>query len=142
MVRFLISVGIALLTNAIALVVAALVLDDMSLEFSGFIVAVIIFTGVYALAQPFLTQQALSRASALRGGVALIATLVSLVVTAIVSDSLQIDGLTTWLLAMLIVWIAALIGAWLLPLVLLKRVLDDDDEGGGFEMVNGKRQRR
>ncbi|MEM9040878.1 MAG: hypothetical protein AAGD33_13350 [Actinomycetota bacterium] len=142
MVRFLISVGIALLTNAIALVVAALVLDDMSLEFSGFIVAVIIFTGVYTLAQPFLTQQALSRASALRGGVALIATLVSLVVTAIVSDSLQIDGLTTWLLAMLIVWIAALIGAWLLPLVLLKRVLDDDDEGGGFEMVNGKRQRR
>ncbi|MEM9745788.1 MAG: hypothetical protein AAF945_03760 [Actinomycetota bacterium] len=141
MVRFLISVGIALLTNAIALVVAALVLDDMSLEFSGFIVAVIIFTGVYALAQPFLTQQALSRASALRGGVALIATLVSLIVTAIISDSLQIDGLTTWLLAMLIVWIAALIGAWLLPLVLLKRVLDDD-EGGGFEMVNGKRQRR
>mgnify|MGYP001792840512 CR=1 FL=1 len=141
MVRFLISVGIALLTNAIALVVAALVLDDMSLEFSGFIVAVIIFTGVYALAQPFLTQQALSRASALRGGVALIATLVSLIITAIISDSLQIDGLTTWLLAMLIVWIAALIGAWLLPLVLLKRVLDDD-EGGGFEMVNGKRQRR
>lgn len=140
MIRFLVSVGLALLTNAIALIVASLVLDDMSLEASGFILAVVIFTVVYAIAQPFLTQQALSWASALRGGVALVATLVSLVVTSIITDSLSIDGVTTWLLAMLIVWVAALLGGWLLPLVLLKRAVDDD--GGDFEMVNGRRRRR
>lgn len=141
MLRFLINVGLALLTNAIALIVADLVLDDFSLTVSGFVVAVAIFTGVYALAQPFLTQQAMSRASALRGSVALVSTLVALIVTAIISDGLEIEGFTTWLLATVIVWFAALIGAWLLPLVIVKRAVDGDDDDGRTEMVDGKRRR-
>lgn len=125
MIRLLIATGIQLLANAVGLLVAAAVLDDMEVSGTAFVVAVIVFTLVYAIAQPFLTQMALSRVPALRGGVALVATLVGLVVTAALSDGLSISGLTTWFLATVIVWLIALVGVLLLPLVLVKRSVRD-----------------
>jgi putative membrane protein len=125
MIRLLIATGIQLLANAVGLLVAASVLDDMEVSGTAFVIAVIVFTVVYALAQPFLTQVAMSRVPALRGGVALVATLVGLVVTAALSDGLSISGLTTWFLATVIVWLVALVGVLLLPLVLVKRSVQD-----------------
>jgi putative membrane protein len=125
MIRLLIATGIQLLANAVGLLVAASVLDDMEVSGTAFVIAVIVFTVVYALAQPFLTQVAMSRVPALRGGVALVATLVGLVVTAALSDGLSISGLTTWFLATVIVWFVALVGVLLLPLVLVKRSVQD-----------------
>jgi putative membrane protein len=125
MIRILIGFGIQLLANALGLLVAAWILADMEVSGTAFIIAVVIFTVVYALAQPFLTQMAVSKVPALRGGVALVATLVGLIVTALVSDGLKIDGLTTWILAALIVWIVSLIGTLLLPLVLVKKAVDE-----------------
>jgi putative membrane protein len=125
MIRLLIATGIQLLANAVGLLVAASVLDDMEVSGTAFVIAVIVFTVVYALAQPFLTQMAMSRVPALRGGVALVATLVGLVVTAALSDGLSISGLTTWFLATVIVWFVALVGVLLLPLVLVKRSVQD-----------------
>ena len=92
MVRLIISFVIQLASNALGLIVAAAVLDKMEISGTAFLVAVVIFTLVYMLAQPFFTQLALSTASALRGGVALVATLVGLIVTSLVSDGLEIDG--------------------------------------------------
>ncbi|GIN05676.1 hypothetical protein Pve01_73340 [Planomonospora venezuelensis] len=125
MIRLLIATGIQLLANAVGLLVAAAVLDDMEVSGTAFLVAVVVFTLVYAIAQPFFTQMALSRVPALRGGVALVATLAGLVVTAALSDGLSISGLTTWLLATVIVWLISLVGVLLLPLVLVKRSLQD-----------------
>ena len=126
MIRMLIGLLISLLSNALGLIVAALVLGDrMELSASAFIVAVVVFTVVYAIAQPFLTQMAMTKVPALRGGVALIATLVALLITAAVSDGLSISGATTWILASLIVWVVSLIGALLLPLVLVKKAVEE-----------------
>ena len=125
MIRLLLTLAIQLLANAIGLVVAASVLDDMEVAVSGFIVAVAVFTAVYAIAQPFFTQMALSRVPALRGGVALIATLAGLIVTALVTDGLTIDGIWTWVLAALIVWLVALVGVLLLPAVLIKKHVEE-----------------
>ena len=125
MVRMLIGLLISLLSNALGLIVAASLLDKMELTASGFIIAVVIFTVVYAIAQPFLTQMAMTKMPALRGGVALIATLVGLIITAAVSDGLSISGATTWILASLIVWVVSLIGALLLPLVLVKKAVEE-----------------
>lgn len=125
MIRLLIATGIQLLANAVGLLVAAAVLDDVEVSGTAFLVAVVVFTLVYAIAQPFFTQMALSRVPALRGGVALVATLAGLVVTAALSDGLSISGLTTWLLATVIVWLISLVGVLLLPLVLVKRSLQD-----------------
>jgi len=38
-----------------------------------------------------------------------------------IGDGLQLDGLLTWVLATLIVWLVTALGTWLLPLVLLRR---------------------
>ncbi len=126
MIRFLIAIVVQLLSNALGLIVAAQVLDDVTLTASAFIVAVVVFTVVYAIAQPFFTQMALSYVPALRGGVALVATLVGLLITAWVTDGLSISGATTWIAATVIVWIVSLIGVLLLPLILVKKKVDEN----------------
>lgn len=125
MIRMLVRLVIQLAANALGLLVAALVLDKMEISGPAFVIAVVIFTVVYALAQPFLTQMAVSKAPALRGGVALVATLAGLIVTALVSDGLSISGALTWIEATVIVWIVALLGAWVLPLIFVKKKVEE-----------------
>ncbi|MBA2952167.1 hypothetical protein GON03_19305 [Nocardioides sp. MAH-18] len=125
MIRLLINVGITLLANAVGLGVAAYLLDDMTVTASAFLIAVVIFTVVYALAQPMLTQMAISAAPALRGGVALVATLLGLIITTLLTDEMSITGIETWIAATVIVWLASLVGALLLPLVFLRNRRDD-----------------
>ncbi|MBX3287578.1 MAG: phage holin family protein [Actinobacteria bacterium] len=123
MIRLVATGVIALLANAVALVVGALVLDDMSLDVLGLVIAVLVYTGVAVLAEPLIRQMALKSAPVLLGSSSLVATLISLVITAIVSDGLRISGGTTWVLATVIVWAVALAARLLLPLVLFKKAL-------------------
>lgn len=125
MVRLIISFVIQLAANALGLIVAAAILDDMEISGTAFVVAVLIFTVIYALMQPFLTQLAVSKASALRGGVALVATLIALVVTELVSDGLHISGSLTWIEATVIVWVVSLLGVLVLPLIFVKNKVED-----------------
>lgn len=131
MIRLLIATGIQILANALGLLAAAVALEDVEVSGAAFVVAVLIFTAVYAVAQPFFTQMALTRVPALRGGVALVATLTGLVITAAVSDGLSISGLSTWFVATLIVWVVSLVGVLLLPLVLVKRAAEKREERRG-----------
>ena len=124
MIRLLARVVLALLGNAIGLIVAAWILDDMSINGTAFVVAVGIFTLIEVLVQPALQKAALRGSDALAGGSALVATFIALVGTALVSDGLQIDGASTWLYATVIVWLATMLAAWLLPFVLFKRTLE------------------
>jgi len=61
------------------LIAAALLLDCVDIDVTTLLVAVVIFTAVFALIQPFLAVQLRRAGSAALGGVALIATLVSLI---------------------------------------------------------------
>jgi uncharacterized membrane protein YvlD (DUF360 family) len=124
MVRLLIGAGLRLLANAVGLVVAAAVLDGMTITGAAFVVAVLIFTVVEVVADPLITKVALTSVPALRGGVALVTTFVGLLLTATLSSGLDIDGVQTWVLATLIVWLAALLAALVLPLLLVKRAVD------------------
>jgi uncharacterized membrane protein YvlD (DUF360 family) len=128
MVRMLLGFLIQLLANALGLLVAAWLLDDVTVSGAAFVVAVLIFTVVYAVAQPFLTQMAISKAPALRGGVALVATLVGLVATALISDGLSISGTLAWVEATVIVWIVSLLGVLVLPLVIIRNRRDEAKE--------------
>ena len=121
MIRLLINLGLSILANAVGLIVAAVVLDDMALGASGFIIAVLIFTGVLVLVRPMITKLALKHANTLGGSSALLATVVGLIVTTIVSDSLSIRGALTWVLATVIVWAASLLGGLLLPWLILRK---------------------
>ena len=55
----------------------------------------------------------------------LVATLVSLVVTDLVSDGFTISGVVAWILAALIVWLGALVAAFVLPYLGLKKYLEE-----------------
>ncbi len=124
-IRLFIAGGIRLLANAVGLIVAALVLDDVSINGAAFVIAVVIFTVIEVVADPLFTKIAIQHTPALRGGTALLTTFVGLVLTAAVSDGLHITGVTTWVLATLIVWLAALLAGLLLPVILVRRAVDD-----------------
>jgi hypothetical protein len=57
MIRLLVSAVIYLVANAIGLLVANALLDDMSVDGSAFVVAVLIFTGVEVLVQPLISDR-------------------------------------------------------------------------------------
>ena len=60
-----------------------------------------------------------------RGGVALIATLIALIVTDLLSDGFSIDGVGTWIAATVIVWLGGLLAAFILPFLGLRKYLED-----------------
>ena len=123
MVRLVATMVVALLADAIALLVTSQVLDDMALDAGGFITAVVIFALVSLLIEPLVRQVALRNVPALLGSTALVATLISLVATAIIGDGLRISGTVTWVLATIMVWLIALVARLLLPLVIFKKAL-------------------
>ena len=125
MIRFLIRMVIAVVANAVGLLVAAALLDGMHVNAGSFVVAVIIFTVTFALMQPFLVSQFRRGNSAALGGVALIATLVALIVTDLISDGFSINGVGTWIAATVIVWLGALLAAFILPFLGLRKYLQE-----------------
>ena len=116
---------VALIANAVGLIVAALILDDMSLDAGAFFVALLIFTLVELLVHPALQKAALRHSDALVGGTALAAVLIALIVTDIISDGLSISGALTWLLATVIVWGAVLLASVILPVTIFKKWLGE-----------------
>ena len=126
MIRLLVRTLIAVAANAVGLIVASVVLDGFSINVASFIVAVVIFTIVFAVLTPFLAVQLRRLGNGAIGATALIATLVSLVVTDLLSDGFSISGVGTWIAAAVIVWLAALVAAFVLPFLGLKKYLEDN----------------
>jgi putative membrane protein len=125
MIRLLIRIGLSLLGNALGLWVASLILDDMSVSGTAFVIAVVIFTVLTAVIQPLVTKMAMQNAPALQGSSALVTTFLALLITELISDGLEISGLSTWIFATVIVWFFTMIAAWLLPMFILKEARDD-----------------
>ena len=125
MIRMLIRIGIHLLANAVGLIVAAWILSGMEIDGAAFVIAVVIFTAVEVVADPLITKIAIRSVPALRGGVALVTTFIGLLITTWLSSGLQISGVQTWVLATLIVWLAALVATLILPVFLVKTAVDE-----------------
>jgi putative membrane protein len=128
MIRLLVSTIIHLAANAVGLLVAALLLDGLSVSGTAFVIAVAIFTVVEVLVGPMIRQLAVTKANALLGSTALVVTLVGLLVTDVVSDGLRIEGFSTWAFATVIVWLASLLATFLLPLLVVKRKVEERRE--------------
>ncbi|HEU0056825.1 MAG TPA: phage holin family protein [Gaiella sp.] len=126
MIRLLVRTLIAVAANAVGLIVASIVLDGFSINVASFIVAVVIFTIVFAVLTPFLAVQLRRLGNGAIGATALIATLVSLLVTDLISDGFSISGVGTWIAAAVIVWLAALVATFVLPFLGLKKFLEDN----------------
>lgn len=81
------------------------------------------FTIAYILLSPFILKMAIQYAPAFRGGIALVSTVAVLGITAIFTNGLHINGLVTWVIAPLIIWLATVLAGIILPLFLFKKVL-------------------
>jgi uncharacterized membrane protein YvlD (DUF360 family) len=124
-IRLVVRTLIALAGNAIGLIAAAVLLDGVDIDATSFLVAVVVLTVVFAIIQPFLAVQLRRAGSAALGGVALIATLVSLIVTDLLSDGFSISGVGNWIAATVIVWVVALLAVFILPFLGLKKYLEE-----------------
>lgn len=123
MIRFLAQSALTLLANAIGLTAAAILLDGFSINTFSFVVAVVIFTLATIVLGPLILKTARAHAPYLVSGIALVTTLAGLIVTRLFTDGLSIKGLSTWVLATLVVWLFALLANVLLPLALFKEAL-------------------
>lgn len=121
--RLLALAVIFFIANAVGLILAAWLLDDMSLSASGFLIEVAIFTGLMLFVEPFLRTIALKHARVLLGSTAIIATLFALIVTELIGKGLEINGAGTWVLAAIIIWGAVVIARLFLPLLLFRELL-------------------
>jgi uncharacterized membrane protein YvlD (DUF360 family) len=121
MTRSLIRIGLSLAGNAIGLLVAATILDKMDVDGPAFVIAVVIFTVLTAVLEPFISKVTEERPALLQSASALIATFLALVITVLVSDGLSIDGTVTWLIATVLVWLVTMIAG----VILVKLVVKD-----------------
>ncbi len=121
MIAFLIRAAIFVLAAAIGLLVAAAILDDVNVTAGGFLVTVLIVAVLQAVLTPWIASVAQKYARALVGGVGLVSTFLALLVATLLGDSLTIKGVSTWVLATLLVWLVTALASMLLPVVLLKK---------------------
>ncbi len=126
LVRALVFLGSA----ALGLLAAALILDGVEVSASGFVITAVVFAVVQSLVTPLLEKVARDKASALLGGVGVIAALIALLVASLVGDALTISGgVGTWVLAALIVWVVTAIATMLLPVLLAKAGVESAERG-------------
>lgn len=106
---WMIRAGLALVGNALGLWLAAVLLDGMTVSGFAFLVAVALFTVLLVVLSPVASRTATKYADSVRGLSALVATAVALLLTALITDGLAIDGIGTWIVAAVIVWLSTLI---------------------------------
>jgi putative membrane protein len=125
MIRLLIRIGVALLGAAVGFLVAAVVLDGMTLDGAAFFVALLIFVVLTAVLEPLIEKIGDEHASIISAGSSLITTFLALLITELVSDGLTIDGLDTWLFATLIVWVCTALATWILVRMFVKNAREN-----------------
>lgn len=116
MKKFLVASVTYAIANAAAILFAAIILGPgFEIGFLGFLMAVLIFTAVQAIARPILEKLAAKNLPQIMGSLSLITVFLGLWVTDMALAAMSIDGLSNWLAATLIVWLVSLIVEIALP---------------------------
>lgn len=124
MLRLLATTVIELLANAVGLLVAKYLLaPDFSITWPSFFIVLGIFTLARFILAPLIFKLSFRYVRAITGGIGLVTVLAGLLVTVWLTDGLVINGITTWVIATLIVWLFGVLAAILLPLVIFKKTL-------------------
>ena len=123
MVRLIALTVIELAANAVGLLVAAWLLPGFVIAPAGFLSVIAIFTLARIILAPLIFKLSFKHARALTGGIALVTTFAGLLVTTWLTHGLQITGVSTWIIATLIVWLFGVVAVLLLPLVIFKKTL-------------------
>ncbi len=110
-------VVVGLVTAALALGLADIVLDRMTISARAFPFVVVLFTAIRLVVR--LIMRATIVLASLAG---LVASFASLLITDIVSSGFRISGLTTWVVATLIVWLGGLVAELVVGVGLRRRL--------------------
>ncbi|TEX51528.1 MAG: hypothetical protein B7C55_05125 [Actinomycetales bacterium mxb001] len=115
MPKFLLGWLLSLAANAIALVICWLLLPGFKLSFPiGFIVAIVLF-GIFSAFFSWLVFKMLrDKGSSVVALTGLLSTFLALLLTSLLTEGLDIDGVTTWILATLIIWLISVL-IWFIP---------------------------
>lgn len=123
MIRFLLSTASNLVMSAVALLLSGWWLSQwVTLHFSGFLIAVAVFTVAQAILAPFVFNMARKYASAMLGGIGLVSTFLALWVATLFPGGIEVSGLG-WILAPLLIWIITALGGWIIVGVFVERYL-------------------
>lgn len=114
MPRIAVRLLVALATSAIALWVASLLLDNMSITATGLITATILFTILTVLLAPVVEAMLEKYAAWANIAAGAIVSFLALLITTLLSDNLTIEGVGTWVIATVLVWLASVVTALVL----------------------------
>lgn len=137
MIRFLLRTLIFVASAALGLLVADLMLDGVSVTASGFVITVVVFAVLQSVLSPFIAKMVARYAPAFLGGIGLVSSYVALLIASLVGSSLTIDGVSTWVLATIVVWLVTALATFLLPFVLLRKAVDGDGSRRGSRRGKG-----
>ncbi|KQP69071.1 MULTISPECIES: phage holin family protein [Microbacterium] len=129
MLTLLIRALIFLVSAALGLIVADLVLPGFSLHWNdwwGILLAVVIFAVLQSVLAPWLFKITRRHANALIGGIGLLSTFVALLIAVLIpAAGIGIDGPVAWIIGTLIVWLVTALATWLLPPLFIKNKVQD-----------------
>jgi hypothetical protein len=109
--RWGIRLGTSLAGIAAGIIVSASLLDDFSIDTGELVPATLLFWAIHIAIQ-FLALRVLIRqpSVALAGLLALASTIVALIIVNVIVGGMRIHGLSTYVLATLIIWLATVAG--------------------------------
>lgn len=128
MINFLIRAVIFVVSAAVGLIAADLILPGFHIDWSdwwGFVLAVVIFAVIQSVLAPWVLKITRRHAPALLGGIGIISTFVAILIVVLIPQAgLTISEPVAWFLAPVIVWIVTALATWLLPPLLIKKKVD------------------
>ncbi|MEX0351031.1 MAG: hypothetical protein AB3N15_16525 [Paracoccaceae bacterium] len=122
MTRRLLLAAAILISNAVGLLLATLLLDGFSVGPLSLLIVVVIFTVIQVIADPLVTKISEKNLPALKGGVALVVIFFGLILTSLIVSGFQIGGIANLLAATLLVWLGSLIANILIPMFVFKEL--------------------
>ena len=129
MITFLIRAAIFVVSAALGLIAADLILDGFHIDWSdwwGFVVAVLIFAIIQSVLAPWVFKMTRRHAPAMLGGIGIISTFVAIVIVVLIPGAgLGISTPLAWVLAPVIVWVVTALATWLLPPLFIKKKVAD-----------------
>lgn len=122
MTRRLLLAAAILISNAVGLLLATLLLEGFSVGPLSLLIVVVIFTVIQIIADPLVTKISEKNLPALKGGVALVVIFFGLIITSLIVSGFQIGGIANLLAATLLVWLGSLIANILIPMFVFKEL--------------------
>ncbi len=117
--------AIYFLAALIGIIVANLFLEGMTVDTRSYFSVAIIFAIIQAILSPLISNMAEKNAPAFTGGIGLLSTFVALFITNIALSGITVSGFSTWILASLIIWLVTAIAVFILPFLLVKKVVNE-----------------